>query len=203
MVFATKTNFYLVKIWFWGQKPTFTSQKDGSPGADQAKTIFLRGKSWFFYEKPSLYEAKPKKPIFSTSPPHSLKRWFFWFFEFASQKMVLEPQTNFYLAKRWFSWGRPGQNHLFTWEKLVFYEKPSLYEAKPKKQSFSTSPPHSLKKMVFLVFWSRPSRSRPSRRPVLWSVWGLLCRETATESRKKGIGHERIINGIYEGNRSG
>ena len=57
------------KRWFWSQKPTFTSQKDGFPEAVQTKTIFLRGKSWFFYEKPSFYEAKPKKPSFQHPLP--------------------------------------------------------------------------------------------------------------------------------------
>ena len=142
------------KRWFWSQKPTFTSQKDGFPEAVQTKTIFLRGKSWFSYEKPSFYEAKPKKTSFSTSPPHSLKKMVFfgflvlprkrWFWSqkptFTSQKdgfgVVFLRKTIFLRGKNWFS-----------------YEKPSFYEAKPKKPSFSTSPPHSLKKMVFLVFW--------------------------------------------------
>ena len=65
-------------------KPTFTSQKDGFGVVFLRKTIFLRGKSWFSYEKPSFYEAKPKKPSFSKSPPHSLKKMGFLFFGFAS-----------------------------------------------------------------------------------------------------------------------
>ena len=46
--------------------------------------------------------------------------------------------------------------------------------------------------MVFLVFWSRASR-----RPVLWVEIQPL------RVAKNGIGHDRVLNGIYEGNRSG
>ena len=80
------------KRWFWSQKPTFTSQKDGFPEAVHTKTIFLRGKSWFFYEKPSFYEAKPKKKhLFKIPSPFSKKDVFFGFFGF----LVLP-------RKRWF-----------------------------------------------------------------------------------------------------
>ena len=53
-------------------------------------------------------------------------------------------------------------------------------------------------------------------------MWGLFCQETSTDSSKKkgpcgvcfveiqplrvaknGLGHDRVLNGIYEGNRSG
>ena len=116
------------KRWFWSQKPTFTSQKDGFPEAVHTKTIFLRGKSWFFYEKQSFYEAKPKKTSFSTSPPHSLKKMVFLVFWFClvkdgfgaknqllpRKKMVFlrqsTPKPSFYVGKVGFSM----KNHLFT-----------------------------------------------------------------------------------------
>ena len=66
MVFHRKTNFFLVKRWFW-------------LGVLKENHL-LRGKSWFSYAKPSFYEAKPKKPSFSTSPPHSLKKMGFFGF---------------------------------------------------------------------------------------------------------------------------
>ena len=69
------------------------------------------------------------------------------------KKMVFHRKTNFSHVKRWFWSGLPQENHLFTREKFVFeavqtktiflrakswffYEKPSIYEAKPKKTSF-------------------------------------------------------------------
>ena len=99
------------------------------------------------------------------------------------KKMVFLRQTR---PKPFFFQGKVGfsmKNHLFTRQNL-----------KKKTQSFSTSPPHSLKKLFFLVFWSRPSW-----RPVLWSVWGLFCRETATESSKERhrarAGFKRYLRG--------
>ena len=70
------------KRWFWSQKPTFTSQKDGFPEAVQTKTIFLRGKSWFFYEKPIFLRGK-KNLFFQHPLPILYKRCFFWFFGLA------------------------------------------------------------------------------------------------------------------------
>ena len=67
--------------------------------------------------------------------------------------MVLEPKTNFYLAKRWFSWGRPDQNHLFTGEKLVFLRKTISLRGKTNKTIFFNIPSPFSKKDVFFVFW--------------------------------------------------
>ena len=52
--FLKKIVFFLVfvvlprKRWFWSQKPTFTSQNDGFPEADQTKTIFFTREKWVF-----------------------------------------------------------------------------------------------------------------------------------------------------------
>ena len=62
--------------------------------------------------------------------------------------MVLHRKTNFSLVNRWFK-----ENHLFAREKLVFLCKTIFLRGKNKKTSFSTSPPHSLKKVAFLFFW--------------------------------------------------
>ena len=65
---------------------------------------------------------------------------------------------------------------------------------KTKKNIFFNIPSPFSEKDCFLVFWSRPCR-----RPVLWSVWGLFCRETATESSKKRhrarAGFKRYLQG--------
>ena len=112
--------FCLVKDGFGAKKPTFTSQKDGFPEAVQTKTIFLRGKSWFSYEEPSFYEAKPKKPSFSTSPPHSLKKMVFLVFWFCLVKDGFGAKNQLLPRKKMVFLCSPDQKHLFTWEKLVF-----------------------------------------------------------------------------------
>ena len=68
------------------------------------------------------------------------------------KKMVFHRKTNFSHVKDGFGLDCLRKT-IFLRGKTWFFEKPSFYEAKPKKQSFSTSPPHSLKKMVFLLFW--------------------------------------------------
>ena len=159
------------KRWFRRQKLTFTWQKGSFPEADQAKTIFLQRKSWFVYEKPSFCEAKPKKPSFSTSTLHSLKKIVF---------LVL-----------WFCLVKDGfgdKNQLFPRKKMVFLRqtrpKPSFYGGKvglsmknhlfsrqnQKKTTFSTSTPHSLKKMFFFGFLALP-RKRWFRRQKLTFTW--------------------------------
>ena len=143
------------KRWFWSQKPTYTSQKDGFPEAVQTKSIFLRGKSWFFYEKPSFYEAKPKKQSFSTSPPHSLKKMVFWFFGF----LVLPRKRWFWSQKQTFTSQKDDfpeavqtKTILLHGKSWFFYEKPSFYEAKPIKNIFFNIPSPFSKKDGFFGF---------------------------------------------------
>ena len=168
------------KRWFWSQKPTFASQKDGFPEAVQTKTIFLRGKSWFFYEEPSFYEAKPKKPSFSTSPPHSLRKIVFLVFWFCLVKDGFGAKNQLLPRKKMVFLRQSRPKSSFYVGKVGFFMKNYLFTRQNQKTIFFNIPSPFSKKDVFLFFWSRASR-----RPVLWAVWGLFFRETATESSKK------------------
>ena len=145
--------------------------------------------------KNHLFTRQNKKNIFFKIPsPFSKKDGFlvFWFclvkdgFGAKNQllprkKMVFQKQTrpkpSCYEGKV----GFPVKNHLFT-------------RQNQKKHLFQHPLPILLKSCFFLVFWSRLSR-----RPVLWSVWGLFCREKATESSKKRhrarAGFKRYLRG--------
>ena len=173
MVFHSKTNFSHVKRWFWSGLPQenhpFTREKLGFWLQNHlftrqklvfvSKTIFLRGKCWFCYGKPSFYEAKPKKPSFSKSPPHSLKKMVFLFFWFC-------------LVKDGFG----AQNQLLPRKKMVFLRqsrpKPSFYVGKvgfamenhlltrqnQKKHLFNIPSPFSKKDCFFFCFLVLPRK---------------------------------------------
>ena len=63
--------------------------------------------------------------------------------------MVLEPKTNFSLAKRWFWRGVLKENHLFAREKLVFLCATIFLRGKTKKTIFFKILSPFSKKMVF------------------------------------------------------
>ena len=67
MVLDTKTNFCLVKRWFWSQKPTFPSLKDGLPEA-RPKPSFYVGKVGFAMENHLFTRQNQKNHLFQNHP---------------------------------------------------------------------------------------------------------------------------------------
>ena len=90
--------------------------------------------------------------------------------------MVLEPKTNFYLAKRWFWRGVLKENHLFASEKLVFLCKTIFLRGKTKKNIFFKIPSPFSKQDGFLGFWFCLVPLSGQNRSALyvavqWTVW--------------------------------
>ena len=128
-----------------------------------------------------------------------VKRWFW-------------RQTNFYHAK----YGFGDKSQLLSRKKMVFLRqtrpKPSFCEGKvgfstknhflrgkTQKTIFFNIPHHSLQKLICFLFFGLARVSVQSCAPC-----GVCFVEIQPlRVAKNGIGHERVLNGIYEGNRSG
>ena len=101
MVLDRKTNFFLVKRWFWTGKPTFSEEKDGLGMKNQ----FFPREKMVLARKTIFFLGKTKKNIFLVSGRIVSQKMVFLFFP--RKKLVCLPKTIFFLGKSWLSCPKP------------------------------------------------------------------------------------------------
>ena len=117
------------------------------------KPSFYMGKVGFAMENHLFTRQNQKNHLFNIPSPFSKKDGFFGFLVLPRKRWFWSPKPTFTSQKDGFPEAVQTKTIFLRGKSWFSYEKPSFYEAKPKKTSFSKSLPHSLKKMFFFVFW--------------------------------------------------